>query len=162
VITFSWVLSWVILGIDIDAVRILGDIILPIITFTLLSFGEIMLIMRTSMNDAIREDYIVTAHAKGLKDHHVRDRHAARTALLPVTSRLFISLPFIFSGMVMLEQVLSVQGIGTTLFYAVGMQNVPLALGAMIMIGIFSMGSRLILEILQASIDPRIRSNNKS
>jgi peptide/nickel transport system permease protein len=160
--TFFWILSWVILGIEIDAVRILRDITLPIITFTLLSFGEIMLIMRTSMNDAIREDYIVTAHAKGLKDHHVRDRHAARTALLPVTSRLVISLPFIFSGMVMLEQVLSVQGIGTTLFYAVGMQNVPLALGAMIMIGIFSMGSRLILEILQASLDPRIRINNKA
>jgi peptide/nickel transport system permease protein len=114
--------------------------------------------MRTSMLDVIKEEYIITARAKGLNDQKIRDRHAARTALLPVTSRLVIGIPFIFSGMVMLEQVLSVQGIGTTLFYAVGMQNLPLALGTMIMIGFFSMGSRLLLEVLQVALDPRLHS----
>ena len=154
-----WILTWYVLGIQTDAPRILKDISLPVITFTLLSFGEIMLIMRTSMIDVIKEDYIITARAKGLNDQMIRDRHAARTALLPVTSRLVISLPFIFSGMVMLEQVLSVPGIGTTLFYAVGMQNLPLALGTMIMIGFFSMGSRLLLEVLQVALDPRLHSH---
>jgi peptide/nickel transport system permease protein len=153
-----WIITWYTLGIQVDAPRILKDISLPVITFTLLSFGEIMLIMRTSMLDVIKEEYIITARAKGLNDQKIRDRHAARTALLPVTSRLVIGIPFIFSGMVMLEQVLSVQGIGTTLFYAVGMQNLPLALGTMIMIGFFSMGSRLLLEVLQVALDPRLHS----
>ena len=60
---------------------------LPILTYTLLSFGETMLIMRTNMADTKYEDYILAARAKGLPEHIVRDKHAARNALLPVLSR---------------------------------------------------------------------------
>ena len=155
-----WVLSWFVYNIPQDAWRILKDIALPVAAFTMLSFGEIMLIMRTSMVDTLHEEYITTARAKGLRNRVVRDHHAARTALLPVTSRLVISLPFVFSGMVMIEKTLNVQGIGTTLFYAVGMQNVPLALGTMIIIGLIAVGSRLLLEVMQVALDPRIRSQS--
>ena len=159
--TVFWVLSWFVYGFPQDAWRILKDIALPVAAFTMLSFGEIMLIMRTSMVDTLHEDYITTAHAKGLRNRVVRDRHAARTALLPVTSRLVISLPFVFSGMVMIEKTLNVQGIGTTLFYAVGMQNVPLALGTLIIIGLIAVGSRLLLEVMLAALDPRVGSQTK-
>jgi peptide/nickel transport system permease protein len=137
--------------------EIIRLVALPTITYVLLSFGEVMLIMRTSMVDTLHEDYVYTARAKGLSDRDIRDRHAARNALLPVTSRLIISLPFLLSGMVMIERVMNIQGIGTTLFYAVGMQDIPLALGALIVIGLVVLASRITLEVLQAALDPRVR-----
>jgi peptide/nickel transport system permease protein len=63
--------------------------------------------------------------------------------------------------MVMIEEVMNIQGIGTTLFYAVGMQNIPLALGVTIVIGVVSLLSRLLLEVMQASLDPRIRVSSR-
>lgn len=152
-----WAGSWYVYGIQALVPNIFRQITLPIITYILLSFGEVMLIMRTSMVDTLHEDYVQTARAKGLTSAAVRDRHAARTALLPVGSRLMISLPFLLSGMVMIEERMHVQGIGTTLFYAVGMQNIPLALGAMIIIGLVSLIARLLLEVMLAALDPRIR-----
>jgi len=156
-ILIIWSLSWFGFGIWGQIPGILSQISLPTLTFVLLSFGEVMLIMRTSMMDTLHEDYIQTARAKGLSSRSVRDEHAARTALMPVTSRLMISLPFLLSGMVMIEEVMNIQGIGTTLFYAVGMQNIPLALGATIVIGVVSLLARLLLDVMQAGLDPRIR-----
>jgi peptide/nickel transport system permease protein len=154
----GWILSWVILDIQDQALIILRSIILPIIAYALLSFGEVMLIMRTSMNETLHEDYVLTARAKGLPAHLVRDRHAARTALLPVVSRLIISLPFLFSGMVMIERVLSVDGIGTTLFFSLGDQNIPLALGILIAIGVLAILAHLVLDVVQFLLDPRLRT----
>ncbi len=114
--------------------------------------------MRTSMIDTLHEEYIQTARAKGLPENIIRDRHAARNALLPVMSRLVISLPFLLSGMVMIEQILKWDGIGSTLFYAVGMQNIPLVVGTFLVIGVLSLLARMVLDIIQAALDPRIRS----
>ena len=119
-----------------------------------------MLIMRTSMTETLHEDYILTARAKGLADRIIRDRHAARNALLPVLSRLVISIPILLTGMVMLEQVMSIQGIGTALFYAIGLQDMNMALGMTIIIGVISLISRLVLDVFQVMMDPRLRSNS--
>lgn len=156
-VTGIWLASWYVIGIDKFAIEIAKRAFLPIITYGLLSFGEMMLIMRTSMVDTLHEEFIQTARAKGLRDKQIRDRHAARNALLPVASRMVISIPFLMSGMVMIERVLNWPGIGTNLFYAVGMQNMTLALGLLIVIGLIALVSRLILEIVQVLLDPRLR-----
>ncbi len=157
-IPVSWIASWYLNDIVPYAMDILRRAALPILIYTLLSFGEIMLIMRTSMIDTLHEEYIQTARAKGLPENIIRDRHAARNALLPVMSRLVISLPFLLSGMVMIEQILKWDGIGSTLFYAVGMQNIPLVVGTFLVIGVLSLLARMVLDIIQAALDPRIRS----
>ena len=154
----GWFASWKLLGIEDDAIEILRMAVVPILLYTALAFGEVMLIMRTSMVDTLHEDYVQTARAKGLPERKVRDRHAARNALLPVVSRLVISLPFLFSGMVMIEDVLNVDGLGSALFYGVGMQNITLAMGIMLVIGAISLGARLVLDIVQVALDPRIRT----
>lgn len=156
-VTGIWLASWYVIGIDKFAIEIAKRAFLPIITYGLLSYGEMMLIMRTSMVDTLHEEFIQTARAKGLRDKQIRDRHAARNALLPVASRMVISIPFLMSGMVMIERVLNWPGIGTNLFYAVGMQNMTLALGLLIVIGLIALVSRLILEIVQVLLDPRLR-----
>jgi peptide/nickel transport system permease protein len=156
-----WVGSWYALGIDENAMTIMEAASLPIVTFTLLSFGEIMLIMRTTMMDTLHEDYILTARAKGLPESQIRDRHAARNALLPVMTRMIVTFPFLLTGAVMVEQVLAWSGMGTTLFLAVGTQNITLTVGMLLVIGIFSLVLRLILDIMHALLDPRIRSGRQ-
>ena len=155
-----WVGSWFIMGIQSEVPKILTLIALPTLIFSILSFGEIMLIMRTSMTETLHEDYIQTARAKGLSDRSVRDRHAARTALLPVLSRLVINIPILLTGMVMLEEVMDIQGIGTALFYAIGMQDIHMALGMIIIIGVISLVSRLALDVFQVILDPRLLSGS--
>ncbi len=159
-IAVSWVGSWYLMDIQLYALEISKGAILPIITYTLLTFGEVMLLMRTSMAETVHEDYIWTARAKGLKESTIRDRHAARNALLPVMSRMLVSVPYFLTGLVMIERVFNWAGVGSTLFYAVGMQNITLALGMLIVIGVLSMVVRLVLDVLQFYLNPRIREKN--
>jgi peptide/nickel transport system permease protein len=152
-----WVGAWLVYDILPYAVEIMRSAALPIMIYSLLSFGEIMLIVRTTMADTVDEEFIQTALAKGLKPAQVRDRHAARAAILPVISRLVISLPYLFTGMVMIEQTVGWSGVGTTLLFALGEQNVPLVAGMIVAIGIFSLLTRLGLDLIQISLDPRLR-----
>lgn len=153
----GWVGSWFVLGVGPQALDILKVAALPLITYILLSFGETMLLMRTSMMDTIKEDYVSTARAKGLPDHVVRDKHAARTALLPVLSRLVISLPYLLTGVVIVEERFQWPGLSGMLFDSFYQQDMPLVLGALLMVGIFSTLARLALDVLYAYLDPRIR-----
>jgi peptide/nickel transport system permease protein len=157
VIAIAWYGSWQYMDIMAyarDIMRVAG---LPLLAYILLTFGEIMLIMRITMVDTLHEEYINTARAKGLAPSVIRDRHAARNALIPVISRMVVTLPYILTGMVMLEMALDWEGIGNSLFYAIGMQNVPLAIGAILIIGVVSLIARLVLEVLVVYLDPRLR-----
>jgi peptide/nickel transport system permease protein len=152
-----WVASWRLLGIDKYALDIAKAAALPLVGYVLLSFGEMMLVMRTTMLDVMHEQYVLTAHAKGLSSSAVRERHVARNAIMPVLSGLVIRLPYLLTGAVMLERALNWPGIGTELFTAVGLQNILLVMGLILIIGVISLGARLSLDILQAVLDPRIR-----
>lgn len=137
-----------------DVLSIAG---LPVLTYVLLSFGETMLIMRTSMMDTLKEDYIVTAEAKGLSRRAVRDRHAARNALLPVFSRLAISFPYMLTGLVIIETVLEWPGISSALFDSLYNQDMPVVMGGLLIVGVVSVIMRLALDLLYLYLDPRIR-----
>lgn len=150
-------ISWQIDGFGARSMDVAQLALLPLIVFTLLTFGEIMLIMRTSMSDALDEDYVTLARAKGLPDNVVRDRHAARNAILPVLSRLVITLPYLMTGIVIIEDTLSWPGMGSVLWRALYWQDMPLVMGAFLFIGILSVVARVLLDILHAYLDPRIR-----
>ncbi|HIQ02025.1 MAG TPA: ABC transporter permease, partial [Anaerolineales bacterium] len=91
-------LYWRTIGLGVYAWDILSHLILPVLTVTLIAYGGTMLLTRTSMLETLREDYILTARAKGLSDRVVRDKHAARNALLPVWTGLVFSLGGAVSG----------------------------------------------------------------
>jgi peptide/nickel transport system permease protein len=152
-----WVGTWQWMGIFPYALNIAQVAALPLLAFVLLSFGEILLIMRASVLDTMHEPYIVTARAKGLPDRVVRDRHVTRNAILPVISALLIRLPILLTGAVMIEQSLNWEGIGTTLFFAVGRQDIFVVMGLILVIGVISIVTRIILDITHAALDPRIR-----
>ena len=121
---------WAFSGIGGLALDILKHMVLPIATLTLISFAGTMLLTRNSMLETVREDYVMAARAKGLPEKLVRDRHAARNALLPVVTSLVYSLIFAIDGSVIIEGVFSWPGTGMTLLQAVRSEDLPLVMGA--------------------------------
>jgi peptide/nickel transport system permease protein len=150
-------LVWSFSGISHLALDILQHMVLPIATLTLISFAGTMLLTRNSMLETIREDYVMAARAKGLPEKLVRDRHAARNALLPVVTSLVYSLIFAIDGSVIIEGIFSWPGMGMTLLQAVQSEDLPLVLGAFVFIGLFALIAHLIADILYVYLDPRIR-----
>ena len=150
-------LAWAFSDIGYLALDILRHMILPIVTLTLISFAGTMLLTRNSMLETMREDYVMAARAKGLPEKLVRDRHAARNALLPVITSLVYSLIFAVDGSVIIEGVFSWPGMGMTLLEAVRSEDLPLVMGSMVFIGLFSLVAHVIVDILYVYLDPRIR-----
>jgi peptide/nickel transport system permease protein len=109
------------------------------------------------MLEVIREDYITTARAKGLPDNVIRDKHAARTALLPLMTSFVIGLASTVSGGVITETMFSWKGMGLTLLDATLSQDTPLAIGCLVFTGILVLFAHLVADILYAILDPRIR-----
>jgi peptide/nickel transport system permease protein len=132
---------------------------LPILTLTLYAYAGTMLITRTSMLETLREDFIFTARAKGLPEKVVRDKHAARTALLPVWTGLIFSLPAALSGGIITETIFSWPGIGLAYLQAAVVEDIPVVMGILTIIGILTLVSHLIADIGYAFLDPRIRYN---
>ncbi|MBC8504412.1 MAG: ABC transporter permease [Anaerolineales bacterium] len=144
-------------GVHPYALDILSSAALPLLTYILLSFGDTMIIMQSSMTEVLKEEYIKTAQAKGLPQKTIRERHAARNALLPVLSRLFISLPFLLAGIVIIEDSVNWPGMGGMIFGAMYWQDIPTVMGVLLIIGVLALVVRLFLDVMAAYLDPRIR-----
>ena len=138
-----------------------GDIgfhmILPVLTLTLINFAGVMLLTRSSMLETLREDFILTARAKGLPEGVIRDRHAARTALLPVATSLVLAVATVIDGGVITEAVFSWPGMGEILISSVLSEDIPLAVGAFSFIGIMALIGHFVVDVLYGVLDPRIR-----
>ena len=130
---------------------------LPVITLGLVLFGATMLLTRSAMLETLGEDYILTARAKGLPDWQIRDRHAARNALLPVTTSLVLALAFVIGGGIVTETIFSWPGMGLIFLQAIGVSDIPLAVGALSITGVLALIAHLVADILYAMLDPRIR-----
>lgn len=130
---------------------------LPVVTLTLVAFAGTMLLTRSSMLETLREDYILTARAKGVPEKDIRDRHAARNALLPVVTSFILGLAFIIGGGVVTETVFGWPGMGALLLTATVIEDVPLATGALGFIGVLALLAHLLVDILYTVLDPRVR-----
>lgn len=142
----------------------------------LLTFGDVLLVTRAAMDDVLLEDYVMVARAKGMPERQVRDRHAARTALLPVLSRFTVSIPYFMTGLVILEavfggvgassgfvsvtqQFFGPPGMGVLIFDAVRTQDTPMIVGSLLVVGFLTVLLRVALDVAHATLDPRIRFN---
>lgn len=131
--------------------------ILPVITLALVAFAGVMLITRSSMLETLKEDYILTARAKGLATRTIRDKHAARNALLPVTTSFVLAIAFIIGGGLITETVFSWPGMGELLLNSVLVRDNPVAIGTLAMVGVLALLAHVIVDILYVFLDPRIR-----
>jgi len=147
---------WWAMGIGRYAADILFRGSIPILGMALLSMGEFVLITQTAMAGTAGEDYVLTAHAKGVSSRLVRDDHAGRNAVLVVLSRLAVSLPYLLTGLVVIESAMSWPGLGSFMFAAVQTQDLPVVMSSLAIIGIITLAVRIALDIAHIVLDPRI------
>ena len=112
---------------------------------------------RSSMLEVIRQDYIKTAYAKGLKEHEVVFKHALRNALLPIVTILGLSIPGLIGGSVIFEMIFSIPGMGRLFFSSVMARDYPTIMGILTMVAVLTLIGNLIADISYALVDPRIR-----
>ncbi|MFH1481647.1 MAG: ABC transporter permease [Pseudomonadota bacterium] len=139
------------------SIDVVHHMILPLSTLFLIHFGSYLLIMRSSMLDTLKEDYILTARAKGLTEKEIRNHHAAPNASLPVITSVGLSLAFSINGGALTETVFTWPGIGRELVFAVSHNDYPLAQASFLLIAIVVLLSNLVVDVLYAYLDPRIR-----
>jgi peptide/nickel transport system permease protein len=151
------VLVWAFSDFGILAADMLKHMVLPLFVYTVVNFAGTMLVMRNTMLETLREDYVMAARAKGLSERVVRDRLAARNAFLPVFTALVISIPFAISGGIITETIFSWPGMGLTLLSAVQNEDIPMAMGALSFIGVLALLAHLVADVAYSFLDPRIR-----
>jgi peptide/nickel transport system permease protein len=139
------------------AADVVHHMVLPLGTLFLIHFGGYLLLMRSSMLETLKEDYILTARAKGLEERVIRNHHAAPNAALPVVTSVGLSLAFSINGGALTETVFTWPGIGRELVFSVSHNDYPLAQASFLLIAIVVLLSNLVVDLLYAYLDPRIR-----
>jgi len=113
--------------------------------------------MRSSMLEVIRQDYIRTARAKGVKEIIVITKHALKNAVLPVITLLGMRIGWIFAGSAVIETVFSIPGIGRLMVDAIFSRDYPIVQGSMLILVISITLGNMLADILYALVDPRIK-----
>ena len=132
-------------------------LVLPVSVLTMVGFAGVMLITRTSMLETMKEDFVLTARAKGLTEGMVRDRHAPRTALLPVSTSLVLAVATVIDGGIITESIFGWPGMGQLLLASVVAEDIPVALAAFSFTGILALLGHFAADVLYGVLDPRIR-----
>mgnify|MGYP002398033049 CR=1 FL=1 len=114
--------------------------------------------MRSNMLEVIRQDFILTARAKGLSERTVILKHALRNALLPVITILGLSVPGLIGGSVIFETIFAIPGMGKLFYDGVMMRDYPLIMGNLVFVAVLTLLGNLIADISYALADPRIRN----
>ena len=127
------------------------------ITVTVVAFAGTALLTRTTMMEVMKDDFILTARAKGLSQRRIRDRHAARNALLPVVTSFIFTIVTIIDGSVLTETIFSWPGMGQLILQSVLEEDIPVAMASFSFIGVFALIAHFIADISYAYLDPRIR-----
>lgn len=130
---------------------------LPALTLALLNMALIARMARASMIEMLHEDFILTAHAKGLADSRVVIRHALRNALLPVVTVLGLALGRMMSGSVLVETVFSWPGLGRLMYDSILVRDYPVVLGLFLVISVMVIIANLLTDLLYGYLDPRVR-----
>ncbi len=132
--------------------------ILPALTLMLAYVGEYAIVMRASVLDTVREDYLGVARAKGLRDLMVRRRHAVPNALLPVVSLAALNFGYVLSGAIAVESVFSWPGLGRETFEAVRGPDFPMLQGLFLLFSAGVIVANLLADLLYGYLDPRVRT----
>jgi peptide/nickel transport system permease protein len=132
-------------------------IILPAFALSMISMASQVRLTRSSMLDVIKMDYIRTARAKGAKESHIILRHMVRNGLLPVVTNLGISFANAFGGAIVTETVFAIPGIGSYMINAAKARDVPIVMGVIIFVAFIVAIINLVVDLIYAFIDPRVK-----
>lgn len=135
----------------------LYHLVLPTVSLALVLIAGIARFVRGSMLEVVRQDFVRTARAKGLRERTVVFKHALRNALGPVVTLLGLYLPFLFSGAVFVEVIFSWPGMGRAIVAAIGQRDLPIVMAGSFFFALVVVAANLLADVLYAVVDPRIR-----
>jgi oligopeptide transport system permease protein len=134
-------------------------LIMPVITLAVLPITYIARLTRASTLEVLRQDYVRTAWAKGLRERLVVVKHVLKNALIPVVTALGPTFAFLVTGSVIIEKVFVIPGIGSTFVTAVSSRDYPMIVGISIIFAMVVAVANLVVDLLYVVIDPRVRLN---
>jgi peptide/nickel transport system permease protein len=135
----------------------LRTILLPALTLGLVQVGFIARMARASMLEALNQDFVRTADAKGLSRFDVVMRHGLPNALIPIMTVIGIVAGALLGGAVIIEQVFSIPGIGRLIIGAIAARDFPVMQGGLLFLALIYLSVNLTVDILYAVVDPRVR-----
>lgn len=150
---FAYLLSWFPLG----GYGTLSHLILPALTLGLAGGGWYSRMMRSSMIEVLRNDYIRTARAKGMSEWRVVMKHGLRNGILPIVAMIGLDVGIFMSGVVVVENVFGWPGVGQLMWQAIQSLDIPIIMGVTIVAACFIVLGNLIADLVAPLIDPRIR-----
>lgn len=131
--------------------------VLPIATTVLSGMGGTLRITKAEVLEVLNEKYVTTAYAKGLSKRTVLIKHVLRNALILVTTLVFMSIPWLISGAVVIEKIFGLPGMGNLLLNSIIVQDMPVVQAVLLLIAILTVICNLASDIIMGILDPRIR-----
>jgi peptide/nickel transport system permease protein len=137
---------------------VVSHLVLPCLSLVFAQLGAYVLTMRSSLIDALGEDYVVLANANGLPGRRVLWKHALRNALLPTTTLVGLQLGFVVGGAVLIETVYAYPGIGRGIYEAVTQLDFPVLQGAFLLLAVTVVAVNMVTDIVYGVLDPRVKA----
>jgi peptide/nickel transport system permease protein len=157
VVLFQWAPPLIFVPLWEDPVENLSQLILPAIVVGYRYSAVATRMTRSSVLEVLRDDYVRTARAKGLRETVVIVRHALRNSLLPVITVISLEFAFLFGGLVVTEQVFNVNGLGKLLVDAVAQRDYTLVQALVLLFAFVFVFVNFVVDLLYGFLDPRIR-----
>lgn len=145
-------------GMGTGFVGLLRSLVLPALTLGTGSAATVVRMTRSSMLEVIRQDYISTARAKGISEKQVTKRHMLKNAMIPIVTAVGLQFGQLLGGAMLTETVFSWPGLGRLMVDSINSKDIPMVMGATIFLAIMFSIVNLIVDLVYAFIDPRIRS----
>jgi peptide/nickel transport system permease protein len=156
-IYFRWTPVWTYVPITEHPLENLKIMIVPALVFGVTRAGPIMRIMRSTLLDVLRQEYIRTAWSKGLNERAIVLRHALKNAMIPVISLIGLQMPLYLGGSVIIESIFRLPGVGLFFFEALTRLDYPVVQSVNLIIASIVVGVNLAIDLTYAFLDPRIR-----
>lgn len=162
VIIFALNLGWLpSQGMGEGGIELLKSLVLPALTLGTGSAAMITRMTRSSMLEVIRQDYISTARSKGVSERNITYRHMLRNAMIPIVTAVGLQFGTLLGGAMLTETVFSWPGLGRLMVDSIKSKDIPMVLGSVIFLAIMFTVVNLIVDLIYAFIDPRIKSQYK-
>ncbi|HEY7870969.1 MAG TPA: ABC transporter permease, partial [Methylomirabilota bacterium] len=156
-ILFKWTPVWTYVPFTENPAENLKIMLVPALVFGVTRAGPIMRIMRSTLLDVLRQEYIRTAWSKGLPERGIVLRHALKNALIPVVSLIGLQMPLYIGGSVIMETIFRLPGVGLFFFEALTRMDYPVVQSVNLIVATMVVGLNLAIDLSYAFLDPRIR-----
>jgi peptide/nickel transport system permease protein len=144
-------------GLTVDPIKWFTSLILPWLVLAATFAAIYGRVLRASLSEVMREDYIRTARAKGLSERRVVLRHGLRPALNPIVTLVGIDIGVLLAGAVLTETVFNIPGIGRLNYNAITQADFPIVEGTVLLAAFFIIAANIVVDIVYAYLDPRVR-----